>query len=237
MGKHHQENSQTPKEYKGLSAEQWVLFVGLFCFVIFLWLVAILFWLMASGRPAPVVLPPMIVEIAATRGFVLPPTWTPSPTREIVGTPLPTKVVSGPTPTRLYTPRPTSLPGLPLPFTPVPRLSVIHLARIMQGESPGDLEAAYLVGWVAKNRLLHPGYGDTYQVVSYGFFGYRADIEPHEEFIALARRVLRSNEDPTGGALYALSRGDITKLGIPPGRADLAYGEWFFFKTWPLTGR
>jgi hypothetical protein len=119
----------------------------------------------------------------------------------------------------------------------MPRLTALDLARIMQGESPGDLEAAYRVGWVAKNRLLHVGYGDTYGVVSHGFFGYRADLQPSKEFLAMARRVIKSREDPTSGCLYALSRTDITKLGIPPGRADVTYGEWFFFRTWPLPGR
>jgi hypothetical protein len=107
----------------------------------------------------------------------------------------------------------------------------------MQGESPGDKEAAYMVGWVAKNRLLHPGYGDTYAVVSNGFFGYRADMNPSKEFLDIARRVIKSREDPTGGCLYALSRTDITNLSVPPSRADVAYGEWFFFKTWPLADR
>jgi hypothetical protein len=147
-----------------------------------------------------------------------------------------TQVVSGDVPTRIYTPRPTSLPGLPLPI--VPRsISVIDLARIMQGESPGDKEAAYMVGWVAKNRLLHPSYGETYLDVSGGYFGYLAGINPNNEFMDIARRVIRSRDDPTGGSLYALSRTDITKLGVPPGRADVAYGEWFFFRTWPLNAR
>ena len=61
--------------------------------------------------------------------------------------------------------------------------------------------------------------------------------QPNEEFLKLAQRVIKSNEDPTGGCLYALSRTDITKLGVPPGRADVAYGEWFFFRTWPLSAR
>jgi hypothetical protein len=136
----------------------------------------------------------------------------------------------------MYTPRPTSLPGLPLPLQ-IPKLTVLDLARIIQGESPGDKEAAYRVGWVAKNRLLHPGYGDTYAVVSYGFFGYRADLDPSKEFLDIARRIIKARDDPTGGCLYALSRTDITNLGIPPSRADVAYGEWFFFKTWPLADR
>ena len=56
----------------------------------------------------------------------------------------------------------------------------------MEGESRGDKDAAYYVGWVAKNRLLHEGYGNTYALVSSGFFGYHAEIQPNQEFINLA---------------------------------------------------
>jgi hypothetical protein len=217
-----------------LSPEQAVLFLGLFGFIIFIWMMALFFVPMLSGRPGPLSLPAVIVEIAASQGFVLPPTWTPSPTRQVVPSATATIIFDGTLPTPIYTPRPTSLPGMPMPFQ-IPKLTVIDLARIMQGESIGDLEAAYRVGWVAKNRLLHPSYGDTYALVSHGFFGYRADMTPRKEFMDLARRVIKSREDPTGGCLYALSRTDITKLGVPPGQADVAYGEWFFFKTWPVS--
>ncbi len=227
---------QSPSPPRGLSAEQWVLVAVLFCFVIFLWVAALLVSAIASGRPSPVALPPVIVQMAASQGFILPPTWTPTPIQTLVPTPIATPVYDGQSPTRIYTPRPTSLAGLPLPFFSS-GIEVLDLARIMQGESPGDMAAAYMVGWVAKNRLVHPSYGDTYAVVSYGFFGYRADMQPSKEFLTLARRVMASKEDPTGGALYAMSREDITKLDIPPSRADVAYGEWFFFKTWPLNPR
>jgi hypothetical protein len=197
-------------------------------------MMAFLFLPLLARQPAPAALAPiLIVEMAATRGFVLPPTWTPTPSREIIPTATSTLAYDGTVPTRIYTPRPTSLPGLPLPLQ-VPKLSVLDLARIMQGESPGDKEAAYMVGWVAKNRLVHPSYGDTYAVVSHGFFGYRPDLTPSKEFMDIARRIIKAREDPTGGCLYALSRTDITNLGIPPSRADVAFGEWFFFKTWPL---
>jgi hypothetical protein len=221
-----------------LSAEQWVLLIGLGCFMLFLFLIVFLFFPLLTRHTGPVAMPPLIVELAATRGFVLPPTWTPAPTVAVQPSPTGTEVHDGRQPTPLYTPRPTSLPlaSLPLPMAP-PRLSVIDLARIMQGESPGDLEAAYMVGWVAKNRLLHPGYGDQYVIVSHGFFGYRADMQPNQEFLQLASRVIRAREDPTGGCLYALSRTDITKLGIHPSRADVTKGDWFFFRTWPLAGR
>jgi hypothetical protein len=223
-------------EKKRLSAEDWVLLAALVVFITFFWIILFLFVPLLSGRPYPIALPQAIADLAATRGFVLPPTWTPSPTQPVVGTPMPTQVYDGVIPTRIYTPRATSLPGLVLPVLRIPPgVDVIELARILQGESPGDKEAAYYVGWVAKNRLLHPGYGDTYAVVSSGFFGYRATLQPSEEFMEVARQVIRSRTDPTGGCLYALSRTDITNLGVPPERADVTKGEWFFFKTWPLS--
>ncbi|MCK6630109.1 MAG: hypothetical protein L6R45_33660 [Anaerolineae bacterium] len=226
----------TPKRPKKLTPEGVFLFLGLFGFIVFIWIIAFLFLPLLTKRPVPIALAPIIVEMAATRGFVLPPTWTPSPTRQIIPTATSTLAFNGEAPTRIYTPRATSLPGLPLPFR-VPTLSVLDLARIMQGESPGDKEAAYMVGWVAKNRLLHPSYGDTYAVVSHGFFGYRPDLSPSKEFMDIARRVIKARDDPTGGCLYALSRTDITNLGVPPSRADVAFGEWFFFKTWPVGNR
>lgn len=226
----------SPKQRKNLSPEQLILFAGVFGFIVFVWMIGFLFFPLLGNKSISMVINPIIVEMAATRGFILPPTWTPSPTREIIPTPISTQIFDGSLPTRIYTPRPTSLPGLPLPLQ-VPQLTVLDLARIMQGESPGDKEAAYRVGWVAKNRLLHSGYGDTYALVSSGFFGYRADIKPTKEFLEIARRIIKSREDPTGGCLYALSRTDITNLGVPPSRADVAYGEWFFFKTWPLGNR
>lgn len=221
------------KKRRSLTAEGWFLLVALLFACLFVCIIIFLF-MPLLGRPT---LPPQVVAIAVTQGFVLPPTWTPTPGGPIVPTPLATPVSDGSMPTRVYTPRPTSLPGLPPLPTPIfqPRISVVDLARIMQGESPGDPEAAYYVGWVAKNRLLHKGYGDTYAVVSHGFFGYRADMDPSREFLKIAQQVIRSREDPTGGCLYALSRTDITKLGVPPSRADVTKGEWFFFKTWPVT--
>ena len=221
---------------KHFSPEQWVLTAGFACLVLFLCIIVFLFLPLLLNRSRPIALPPIVVEIAATRGFVLPPTWTPGPTEVFRPTPLSTRAYDGAVPTRLYTPRPTSLSGGPAPVIP-PRVSVIDLARIMQGESPGDVEAAYYVGWVAKNRLLHPGYGDTYAIVSHGFFGYRASMQPSETFLQLARSVIRAKSDPTEGSLYALSRTDITKLGVPPQRADVTKGEWFFFKTWPVRRR
>ena len=218
------------EKIKKLSAEQWVLLFSIFAFLLFLWITVFLFLPLLSGRP--IALPQVLVEAAATHGFVLPATWTPGPTVAVVATGVPTTVYDGTIPTRMYTPYPTSLPGLPMPIVE-PRISVIDLARILQGESPGDKEAAYYVGWVAKNRLKHPGYGSTYAVVSHGFFGYKASIMPKKEFLDLAAKVIRDKHDPTGGCLYALSRTDITKLGVPPSRADVHVGEWFFFRTWP----
>lgn len=209
---------------------------GLFCLMVFAGIILFLFVPLLLQRPLTASLPPSIIEAAATRGFVLPPTWTPAPTDAVIPTGYPTDVYDGTVPTRMYTPRPTSLPGLPIVFNParVTNIDVIDLARIMQGESPGDREAAYYVGWVAKNRLINPYYGDTFAHVSSGFFGYRADIQPSEEFLDIARRVIQSHRDPTSGCLYALSRTDITNLGVPASRADVTIGEWFFFRTWPL---
>jgi hypothetical protein len=231
-----QQSNKSNAQKSNLSVERVILFVGLLGFLTFIWMLAFFFVPMLQHRSRPNPLFGPVVEVTATPDFRLPPTWTPGPTEELIPTLAGTQVVSGDVPTRIYTPRPTSLPGLPLPI--VPRsISVIDLARIMQGESPGDKEAAYMVGWVAKNRLLHPSYGETYLDVSGGFFGYLAGINPNNEFMDIARRVIRSRDDPTGGSLYALSRTDITKLGVPPGRADVAYGEWFFFRTWPLNAR
>ncbi|RME74956.1 MAG: hypothetical protein D6784_08935 [Chloroflexi bacterium] len=221
---------------RGLQPEQVVLAAALLGFTGFVVLVSL--FLLAVRPASRLAAHPVPIPATATPEFLLPPTWTPTPPQTVVPTPTPTNVALGLVPTPLYTPRPPNSAGFPrLVYGPQKSLSVIDLARIMQGESPGDLQAAYMVGWVAKNRLLHEGYGDTYAVVSHGFFGYRADIQPRPEFIALARQVIQSNDDPTGGCLYALSRMDITKLGIPPSRADVAYGEWFFFRTWPLTSR
>ncbi len=226
------QNKRHQKLNRKISAEQWVLLIGLLGFLAFLWIIAFLFIPLLSGRPVPV--PQVIVDAAATQGFILPPTWTPGPTPEIVPTRQATGVYNGVQPTRIYTPRATSIPGIPMPEIPL-REDIIDLARIMQGESAFDLEAARHVGWVAKNRWNHSGYGNTYATVSHGFFGYRADLQPKKEFIKMAQRVIREKDDPTGGCLFALSRTDIAKLGISPSRANVTSGEWFFFLTWPVS--
>jgi hypothetical protein len=172
------------------------------CLIAFLCIIIFLFLPLLFYRPGSTALPPALVDLAATRGFVLPPTWTPGPTQEYRPTSLATQAHDGAVPTPMYTPRPTSLSGVPIPVIP-PRISVIDLARIMQGESPGDVEAAYYVGWVAKNRLIHAGYGDTYAIVSHGFFGYRANMQPNETFLQLAREVIRAKADPTEGSLQS----------------------------------
>ena len=227
-------NRTLTDKIKQVSAEQWVLLIGLFSFLFFLWVLAFMFLPLLAGRSARLPLPEVIIQAAATRGFVLPPTWTPGPTDEFIPTPVPGQVNDGSVPTRIYTPRATSLPGVVLPDFPMP-IEVIDLARILEGESRGDLEAAYYVGWVAKNRRTHEAYGKTFRVVSSGFFGYKVDRQPTLDFIKLAQRVIRAKEDPTSGCLYALSRTDITNLGVPPSRADVTKGEWFFFRTWPVT--
>ncbi len=234
---HSKKKISAPDSRKGLSTEDWVLVAGATCFVLFLWLIGFIFF---TSRQIPSALPPYIIEAVATRGFILPPTWTPGPTQEFIPSPVGTAADSGIAPTRIYTPRPTSLSGVPMLVPNIinrGNINTIDLARIMQGESTGDKDAAYYVGWVAKNRLLHEGYGDTYAMVSSGFFGYKANINPSNDFLEIAIRIIRAKEDPTNGCLYALSRTDITNLGIPPHRADVTRGEWFFFRTWPLNGR
>jgi hypothetical protein len=105
----------SPKKRRNINAEQWILFIGLFGFIVFIWMMAFFFLPLLANRSTPLALSPMIIEIAATRGFILPPTWTPSSTREMVPTATATVIFDGAVPTRIYTP-PTSLPGLPLPF-------------------------------------------------------------------------------------------------------------------------
>ncbi len=235
---HQSQNSKRPSnKRKWLSAERILLFVGLLGFSVFLAIIAFFFVPILRDRPQPAALNPVFLAPTPSPTFALPPTWTPSPTPEVIPTGIGTQVVVG-VPTRIYTPRPTSLSGLPISlFIRTSDDAVIDLARIMQGESTGDYEAAYMVGWVAKNRLLHPNFGDTYYEVSSGFFGYLDGVQPNEAFMDIARRVIRDHDDPTNGALFALSRTDITNLGVPPGRADVAFHEWFFFYTWPLNGR
>jgi hypothetical protein len=239
------EQPPTPKPPP--SAEQIVLIIGFMGFFAFMAIIAFMFVPLLSGRPLVARLPQALIDAAATRGFELPPTWTPGPTPDIQATAIPTQVYDGVRPTPIYTPGPPSVTAqafltalaerLNRPLTPRDYANVLDLARIMQGESTSDLVAARYVGWVAKNRLLHTSYGDSFLMVSSGFFGYNAAINPRPEFIDLAKRVIREPHDPTGGCLYALSRTDITNLGIPPERADLNINEWFFFKVWPVPRR
>ena len=215
-----------------------MLLLGISGMLLFVWVLALFFVPLLRERANRVAVSGPAPAATPTPEFVLPPTWTPGPTEVVIPTSIGTQVYSGLAPTRIYTPRPTSLPGVPkIEIKLRNKEAELELARIMQGESAGDWEAAYMVGWVAKNRLLHAGYGESYsEVARGGFFGYLEGIQPREEFLKIARQILRAKEDPTGGSLYALSRTDITNLGIPPGRADVAFGEWFFFRTWPLDG-
>ena len=224
--------------------EEAILAIGALCFLIF-------------GCIVMGVMIPMITqanEVVADRPLnippvqppdpnytpTLPPTWTPSVTPMVIPTLVGTPVFTGRLAVHLHRPSPRrARMRLALPsfnFIVPTSQEMLDLARILQGESPGDKEAAYRVGWVAKNRHRHGGYGDSYYEVSSGFFGYRANMQPSEEFLQIAQRIIRAQKDPTDGCLYALSRTDITNLGVPPSRADVAYGEWFFFRTWPLGG-
>jgi len=232
------EKSFPKKVKRALQPEDVVLLLGATGFILFLGLIFILVVLLPyKSSPIKSIAP---LAISPVQPFSLPPTWTPRPTPEVIPTLRPTPVFTGRLAAHLYQSRPPAeLMRIPLPplFAfrgPLSQREVLDLARILQGESPGDKQAAYWVGWVAKNRHRHAGYGDTYYEVSSGFFGYRADTQPREEFIEIAKRIIRSGRDPTDGCLYALSRTDITNLGVPPERADKHIGEWFFFRTWPL---
>ena len=162
-----------------LSAEYIILFLGLLGLLIFVWMMIFFFVPFLRQRPQPLSSSPPVMVATSTPDFILPPTWTPEPTEVIIPTLGGTQVVSGEAPTRVYTPRATSLSGIPRPDLSRPSsIEIIDLARILQGESAGDKQAAYMVGWVAKNRLFHVGYGDTYAEVSGGFFGYLAGVQP-----------------------------------------------------------
>ncbi|MFQ5614297.1 MAG: hypothetical protein ACE5H9_19415 [Anaerolineae bacterium] len=175
--------------------------------------------------------PPAVAqETTATPTPRLPPTWTPTPIPPLgPPTATPTRVVTGPPPAKPPTPTFTPAPRR----RPRPSAAVIDLARIMQGESPGDLRAAYYVGWVAKNRVNAEGYGRTYAEVAGGFNGYRVSGPPREEFLDLARRVIRARRDPTRGSLYALSHADLNNLNLSPDTATAGSGLWYFFREWP----
>lgn len=226
-----------------LTIEDTILLVGLFCFLIFLGVIGFLLLpLLTRSSVTSIASLPVPVNSPPNSEFALGPTWTPSPTPAVIPTLVGTSVFTGRLAVHLYRPRdpqaPFRIPTPPAFWVPVSaKTEVLDLARIMQGESGGDIEAAYRVGWVAKNRRLHGSYGNSYYEVSSGFFGYRRDKRPSEAFLRKAEQVIRSRRDPTGGCLYALSRTDITNLGVPAQRADVAYGEWFFFKTWPLSAR
>lgn len=228
-------NSET--KTLGISPELLMLIVGSSFFGLFI-VASGFFFFYLSQHPqiGTIVVHHGMTQPEATAEFILPATWTPMP--DALPTAVSTPVYTGRLAVHLHRPRPPSdpirftLPQLQFPITA--RREVLDLARILQGESTGDPDAAYYVGWVAKNRHRHVGYGNSYFEVSSGFFGYRADLQPNETFMRVAERVIRSQRDPTGGCLYALSRTDITNLGIPPQRADVTFGEWFFFRTWPL---
>ncbi len=232
------ETGQPPPTSAAGNIELLVLLLGIGGFTLFVGLSGVLL-LLAARQPVMFAAPSeaRTMLVSATVEPPLPAPWTPAPTA--IPTGISSPVFSGRLAVHLYQPRPDGeplrLPTFAFPYPAISRRTeVLDLARIMEGESRSDLEAAYMVGWVAKNRLRHGGYGESYRAVSSGFFGYRPDVQPSETFIRIAERVIRAGRDPTRGCLFALSRTDITNLGIPPQRADVAYGEWFFFLSWPL---
>ena len=117
----------------------------------------------------------------------------------------------------------------------------IALAQIIQGEADhefmqDDGAAAYAVGWVARNRLQGGQYGLSYQEVRAGFNGTVIKA-PKWRYLAIARLVINGQQDPTGGALYALSQQDMDKLGFDEEQATLIlraseHRALFFFEEW-----
>lgn len=238
------EGSSEKKERRrvfGLSERQQITLAVLFLLNGYVWLCFLLLFTADSMPLNP--LPTQVIAAVETAGFEFPPTWTPSPT----STPAPptdtaTMVVLG-EPTRMYTPHPTPLPAnvwYRRRSEVAKERDIIDLANILQGESPGVPSSAIWVGWVAKNRLMHGGYGDTIKEVSAGFFGYKEGRQPKQLYIDLARQVMESENDPTGGCLYCLSQTDIEHLGVRPEQADTVTGHgrstWYFFKKWPGRG-
>jgi hypothetical protein len=116
------------------------------------------------------------------------------------------------------------------------------LAQIIQGEASHEFmrdngEAAYCVGWVAKNRLESGEYGSSYQEVQEGFNGSIV-TDPKWRYLVVARLVIYHRNDPTDGALYALSQQDVDRLGFGGAEACLvlvasAERAVYFFKEWP----
>ncbi|GEM_PF-1702114 len=243
------QNLATSAPIQAWGVEDAILIAGFCLFGLFVGILGAAF-LMPLDEPLTELMP--AIEVVVVSGFTLPPVWTATPVPEVVPTPTPTQVFTGTLSPELYTPRTARLakhlaqpnyaafrqrqssPASSANIGKLTNVEVLDLARIMEGESGGDAEAAYQVAWVAKNRLNNGGYGNTYLQVSSGFFGYRASINPRPEFLDLSRQVISDRKDPTGGCLYALSRTDITNLGVPARRADVNFHEWFFFKTWPL---
>lgn len=117
----------------------------------------------------------------------------------------------------------------------------VALAQIMQGEAGhefmGDTgAAACAVGWVARNRLESGEYGSSYQEMKPDFNG-AIITDPKWRYLAIARLVVHGRRDPTGGALYVLSRQDMDQLGFDEGEATLvlrasAQRGLFFFREW-----
>ncbi|MDX1523510.1 MAG: hypothetical protein R3264_17925, partial [Anaerolineae bacterium] len=70
-----EDRSSFPRQ---VTPEQAILIISLFCFVVFLWLVAFLIFSAAPGR-SPAVVQRLLLIPETTPEFVLPATWTPTP--------------------------------------------------------------------------------------------------------------------------------------------------------------
>jgi len=117
----------------------------------------------------------------------------------------------------------------------------IALAQIIQGEANHQFMrdegmSAYCVGWVARNRLV-AGRCESYRHCQKDFKGTIIQA-PQWRYLAIARLIINSKEDPTGGALYVFSQQDMNQLDFDESQATLViraspYRALFFFKEWP----
>lgn len=88
-------------------------------------------------------------------------------------------------------------------------LDLYTIARVMSSEWGPAREAEKIaIGWVVKNEARHRGVSVTELVVKNGLYGKQvqgrfvgSSIDPYEDDLAAARKVLGSTYDPTGGAV------------------------------------
>lgn len=87
---------------------------------------------------------------------------------------------------------------------------IMELAALVSGEARGmTAEGQQAIAHVALNRL----------EAGYGWDGWNGFDEPTSESVMNAYLAVKRDHDPTGGALYALSRNDMRYLGFE--KADI----------------